>query len=197
MEGDESPGGATRLLVAWGTGDRNALDEMLPLVYEELRRLAANYLARERPSHTLQPTALVHEAYLRLIDQRHVDWRNRAQFLGVAASMMRRILVNHARDRAALKRPGDREQVSLSLVESQTGDFEMDLIELEEALERLSALDPRKARVVELRYFGGLSLDEVAAVLEMSRATVTRELRFARAWLYEAMRGGSITDGSP
>ena len=196
MEGDESPGDATRLLVAWGAGDRNALDEMLPLVYQELRRLAANYLGRERPGHTLQPTALVHEAYLRLIDQRHVDWRNRAQFLGVAASMMRRILLNHARDRLAAKRPGDREQVSLSLVEAPTGEAEIDLIELEEALERLTAIDARKARVVELRYFGGLSLEEVAAVLDVSRATVIRELRFARAWLYDAVQG-TRPEGSP
>ena len=196
MEGDESRGDATRLLVAWGAGDRKALDEMLPLVYEELRRLAASYLGRERTGHTLQPTALVHEAYLRLIDQRHVDWRNRAQFLGVAANMMRRILVNHARDRVAAKRPGDREQVSLSLVESPTGEPELELIELEEALERLTGLDPRKARVVELRHFGGLSLEEVGAVLEMSRATVVRELRFARAWLYDAING-TERKGSP
>jgi RNA polymerase sigma factor (TIGR02999 family) len=190
MEGDESLGGATRLLVAWGAGDRQALDQMLPLVYDELHRLAASYLGRERPGHTLQPTALVHEAYLRLIDQRHVDWRNRAQFLGVAASMMRRILVNHARDRAAAKRPGDREQVSLSMIEAPSTGPDVDLMALEDALQRLTALDPRKARVVELRYFGGLSLEEVGAVLEISRATVDRELRFARAWLYDAIEGG-------
>lgn len=184
------PGDATRLLIAWSAGDREALDQMLPLVYAELHRLAAQYLSREGPGHTLQPTALVHEAYLRLINQRRVDWRNRAQFLGVAASMMRRILVNHARDRAAGKRAGGREQVSLSLVEAPSGAPEVELIALEEALDRLAALDQRKARVVELRFFGGLSMEEIAEVLEISRATVEREWSFARAWLYDALEGG-------
>ena len=186
---DTGPGAATQLLVAWGAGNRQALDEMLPLVYEELHRLAARYLSRERPDHTLQPTALVHEAYLRLINQRHVDWRNRAQFLVLAASVMRRILVNHARDRAAAKRVGGRERVSISLIEAPSGGPDVDLIALEEALERLAALDPRKARVVELRFFGGLTTEEVAEVLEVSRATVEREWSFARAWLYDAMEG--------
>jgi RNA polymerase sigma factor (TIGR02999 family) len=178
---------ATQLLLAWGTGDREALDQMLPLVYEELHRLAAHYLSRERPDHTLQPTALVHEAYLRLINQRHVDWRNRAQFLGVAAGAMRRILVNHARDRAAAKRGGNRERVSISLIEAPSGGPDVELIALEEALEQLAALDARKARVVELRFFGGLTTDEVAEVLEISRATVEREWSFARAWLFQAI----------
>jgi RNA polymerase sigma-70 factor (ECF subfamily) len=181
---------ATQLLLAWSAGDRQALDQMLPLVYDELHRLAAHYLGRERADHTLQPTALVHEAYLRLINQRHVDWRNRAQFLGIAASVMRRILVNHARDRAAAKRGGDREQVSISLVEAPSGGPDVELIALEEALERLAALDPRKARVVELRFYGGLTVDEVAEVLEISRATVEREWSFARAWLFDAIEGG-------
>ena len=167
----------------------DTLDQMLPLVYEELHCLAARYLSYERPGHTLQPTALIHEAYLRLLDQRHVDWRNRAQFLGVAAGMMRRILVNHARDRSAAKRGGGREQVSLSLIGSDAGTPDVDLITLEEALERLAALDPRKARVVELRFFGGLTMDETAEVLETSRATVEREWSFARAWLYDAIEG--------
>ncbi len=183
------PGGATQLLIAWGAGDRHALDQMLPLVYEELRRLAASYLAREGTGHTLQPTALVHEAYLRLMNQRQVDWRNRAQFLGLAASMMRRVLVNHARDRGAAKRAGGREQVSLSLAEAPSGAPEIELIALEEALERLAARDPRKARVVELRFFGGLAMEEIAEVLEISKATVEREWSFARAWLYDAIEG--------
>jgi RNA polymerase sigma-70 factor (ECF subfamily) len=187
---DASPDSATGLLIAWTGGDREALDRMLPLVYDE-HRLAALYLRRERPDHTLQPTALVHEAYLRLIDQHRVDWRNRAQFLGVAAGMMRRILVNHARDRGAAKRPGDRERVSLSLIEAASGRDEVDLIALEEALHRLGALDERKARVVELRFFGGLSMDEIAEVLGISLATVEREWRFARAWLYDAIEGGA------
>jgi RNA polymerase sigma-70 factor, ECF subfamily len=184
------PGAATQLLIAWGAGDRDALDQMLPLVYEELHRLAVTYLSREGEGHTLQPTALVHEAYLRLINQRNVDWRNRAQFLGLAAGMMRRILVNHARDRAAGKRGGHRQQVSLSLVEAPSGGAEVELIALEDALARLSALDPRKARVVELRFFGGLTMEEIAEVLEISRATVEREWSFARAWLYDAIEGG-------
>lgn len=179
----------TQLLLAWRAGDRHALDQMLPLVYEELHRLATSYLARERADHTLQPTALVHEAYLRLINQREVDWRNRAQFLGVAASLMRRILVNHARDRAAAKRPGDRERVSLSLVEVPSGGPDVDVIALEDALERLAALDERKAKVVELRFYGGLTSDEVAEVLGVSRATVEREWSFSRAWLFDALGG--------
>jgi RNA polymerase sigma factor (TIGR02999 family) len=182
-------GVATGLLLKYAGGDRAALDEMLPLVYDELHRLAARYLGGERPGHTLQPTALVHEAYLRLINQRAVDWHNRAQFLGVAAGIMRRILVNHARDRAAAKRVGNREQVSLSLLEAPAGGPGIELIALEEALGRLSALDARKARVVELRFFGGLTMDEVAAVLEISRATAEREWSFARAWLFDALEG--------
>ncbi|HET7584393.1 MAG TPA: sigma-70 family RNA polymerase sigma factor [Gemmatimonadaceae bacterium] len=188
------PGAATQLLLAWSAGDRNALDQMLPLLYEELHRLASGYLGRERPDHTLQPTALVHEAYLRLINQRHADWRNRAQFLGLAAGMMRRILVNHARDRAAAKRAGNRERVSLSLVDAAAAAPDVDLIALEDALGRLSALDERKARVVELRFFGGLTMDEIAEVLEISRATVEREWSFARAWLYDAIEGTADAD---
>jgi RNA polymerase sigma factor (TIGR02999 family) len=190
VDGDPAPDSATQLLLAWSAGDRQALDQMLPLVYDELHRLAAQYLGRERSDHTLQPTALVNEAYLRLINQRRVDWRNRAQFLGVAANTMRRILVNHARDRAAAKRPGGRERVSLSLVEISSDASEVDLIALEDALTRFAALDSRKAKVVELRFFGGLTMDEIAEVLEISRATVEREWSFARAWLYNAIEGG-------
>lgn len=189
MTSGADPGAATQLLLAWSTGDHRALDQMLPLVYDELHRLASRYLSDERPDHTLQPTALVHEAYLRLINQRSVDWRNRAQFLGVAASMMRRILVNHARDRAAAKRAGNRERVSLSLVDVASGAPDVDLIALEDALARLTALDERKARVVELRFFGGLTMEEVAELLEVSRATVEREWSFARAWLFDAIEG--------
>jgi RNA polymerase sigma factor (TIGR02999 family) len=189
MSERESGSDVTQLLLAWQAGDRDALDRMLPLVYDELHRLAAGYLRRERPDHTLQPTALVHEAYLRLVRQRQVDWRNRAQFLGVAAGMMRRILVNHARDRSAGKRAGGREQVSLSLVEDGRGPPDIDLIALEDALARLTSLDERKGRVVELRFFGGLAMDEIAEVLGISRATVEREWSFARAWLYDAIEG--------
>jgi len=184
---DSDRASETQLLLAWTAGDRRALDQMLPVVYDELHRLAASYLARERSDHTLQPTALVHEAFLRLIDQREVDWRNRAQFLGVAASLMRRILVNHARDRMVAKRGGDRERVSLSLVDTPSEEKDVDLVALEDALERLAAIDERKARVVELRFYGGLTTDEVGEVLAVSRATVEREWSFARAWLFDAL----------
>ncbi len=183
----------TPLVPAWIPGDKGALDQMLPVVYAELHRLAAHYLSLESTGHTLQPTALVHEAYLRLVDQRQADWRNRAQFLGLAAGMMRRILVNHARDRAALKRGGAPERVSLSLVETPSGRPDVELIALEDALERLAALDPRKARVVELKFFGGLTVEEIAEVLEVSGATVEREWSFSRAWLYDAIEGGEAT----
>jgi RNA polymerase sigma factor (TIGR02999 family) len=166
---------------------------MLPVLYDELHRLASLYLSREATGHTLQPTALVHEAYLRLIDQRRVDWRNRAQFLGLAASLMRRILVNHARDRAARKRGRGARAVSLSLVEAPSGRPDVELIALEDALQRLAALDERKSRVVELKFFGGLTIEEIAEVLQISAATVEREWAFARAWLYEALEGKDAT----
>jgi RNA polymerase sigma-70 factor, ECF subfamily len=179
----------TQLLIGYGKGDRSALDEMLPLVYNELRRLASYYLNREREGHTLQTTALVHEAYLRLVDQEQVNWKNRSQFLGVAAQMMRRILVNHARDRAVQKRGGDAKRVSLSIV-SESGDQpDIDLIALDQALNQLSELDTRKARIVELKFFGGMTTEETAEVLEISTATVEREWNHARAWLYRAITG--------
>ena len=184
-----SLGAVTQWLLEWARSDKQGLDRMLPVVYDELHRLAVHYLGREATGHTLQPTALVHEAYLRLIDQRRVDWRNRAQFLGLAASMMRRILVNHARDRSARKRVGNAEQVSLSLIESPSGRPEVELIALEDALQRLGALDERKSRVVELKFFGGLTTEEIAEVLQVSGATVEREWAFARAWLYDAIEG--------
>ena len=189
---DEPPspkGAITQWLLDWGRSDKPGLDHMLPVVYEELHRLASHYLGLEAAGHTLQPTALVHEAYLRLVDQRRVDWRNRAQFLGVAAGMMRRILVNHARDRSARKRGGNPERVSLSLVESPSGRPEVELIALEDALQRLAALDERKSKVVELKFFGGLTIEEIAEVLGISGATVEREWAFARAWLYDAIEG--------
>ena len=182
-------GAITQWLLDWGRSDKPELDRMVPVVYDELHRLAGHYLSREGTGHTLQPTALVHEAYLRLVDQRRVNWRNRAQFLGVAAGMMRRILVNHARDRAARKRGGNPERVSLSLVESPSGRPDVELIALEDALHRLAALDERKSRVVELKFFGGLTIEEIAEVLQVSGATVEREWAFARAWLYEAIEG--------
>ena len=176
-------------------GDRQALDEMLSAVYTELHRIAARYLSHERPGHTLQPTALVHEAYLRLAGQRNADWGNRAQLLGLAAGMMRRILVNHARDRSAAKRGGDAQRVSLSLADlaAEPRPDDVDTIALHEALERLEQRDARKGRVVELKYFGGLTNDEIAEVLGISGATVEREWKFARAWLYDVLTGTERT----
>lgn len=175
---------------------RQALDAMLPDVYSELRTLAALYLRREGDGHTLQPTALVHEAFLRLVDQRKVDWTNRAQLLGVAAEMMRRILVNHARDRAAAKRGGGDERVSLSLAAGALQLPDVDTIALHEALERLEQMDRRKGRVVELKYFGGLTTEEISDVLQISGATVEREWKFARSWLYDAMHGPETVEGA-
>ena len=182
-DNDRAPAHITELLIAWSDGGRDALDELLPLVYEELRRIAARYLRREPGDHTLQPTALVNEAYLRLIDQRRVRWRNRAHFYGVAAQIMRRILVDHARAQRSDKRGGRWER--LPLVEDQTpapgGD--VDVLALDEALQRLAAFDPQQERIVELRYFGGLTIDEVAEVIGISAATVVREWTIAKAWL--------------
>ena len=165
------------------------LDALLPLVYAELRRLAANYLRRERPDHTLQPTALVHEAFIRLVDQRQIDWSNRAQFMGLAAVMMRRILVNHARDRIAGTRGGGAEHVPLTLAGEGIGAAEVNLLDLHEALDRLAGSDERKARIVELKFFAGLTTEEIADTLRVSTATVERDWKFARAWLYQAVSG--------
>jgi len=165
-------------------------DSTLPIVYAELRRLAASYLSRERQGHTLQPTALVHEAYVRLIDQKQIDWTNRAQFIGIAAVMMRRILVNHARDRVAGKRGGGAEHVPLTLAGEGIGAPEVDLLDLHDALTDLSESDPRKGRIVELKFFGGLTTEEIAHTLDVSVATVERDWKFARAWLYRAVSGG-------
>ena len=175
--------GITELLVAWSEGRRDALDRLVPLLYEDLRRLAVGYMRRESPGHSLQPTALVHEAYVRLIDQRQVHWRNRAHFFGVAAGIMRRILVDHARSRRADKRGGEWDRVTL--VEDQVADRaqEIDVLALHESLERLAAFDPRQERIVELRYFGGLTIQEVAEVVGISEATVVRDWTIAKAWL--------------
>jgi len=188
--------GVTELLKAWGDGDRGALDRLVPLVYAELKRRAGAQLARERGSHTLQPTALVHEAFLRLVDQRSARWQNRAQFFGVAAQLMRRILVDHARARAAAKRGGDALRISLDDASEAAVSPETDVLLLNRALERLAVLDPRQAQVVELRYFGGLSVEEVAAVLEVSEITVKRDWAMARAWLYRELTTGAPLRGS-
>jgi RNA polymerase sigma factor (TIGR02999 family) len=174
----------TQLLVEWSEGRRHdALDRLVPLLYEDLRRLAAGYMRHESPGHSLQPTALVHEAYVRLIDQRQVHWRNRAHFFGVAAGMMRRILVDHARSRRADKRGGGWDRVTLVEDQVAGGAEEIDLLALHESLERLAAFDPRQMRIVELRYFGGLTIQEVAEVVGISEATVVRDWTIAKAWL--------------
>lgn len=182
-----SPKDVTRMLVDWSTGHKEALDQLMPLVYDELRRLAARYLRRERPDHTLQPTALVHEAYLRLVDQNRVHWQNRAHFLGIAATMMRRILINHAQSHQAAKRGGGRYTLSLDAaadwVDERDVDRGVDLVGLDEALTRLTPIDNRQSRIVELRFFGGLTIEETAEVLGISPATVHREWRMAKAWL--------------
>ncbi len=176
----------TSLLIASNSGDQEALNRLLPLVYNELRRLADRYLHRERSDHTLQPTALVHEAYLRLIDQK-VSWANRAHFFGVAAEMMRRILIDHARSRQAAKRGSGGIKLSLDDVLEITDERAADLIALDEALKALADFDAQKARVVELRFFGGLSIEETAAVMGLGTATITRQWRLAKAWLYHQL----------
>lgn len=188
---DPPPGEVTQLLLEWGRGNPAALDRLVPLIYEELRSMAARYLRREDPGHTLQPTALVHEAYLKLVDQKRVRWKNRAQFYGVAAQAMRRILLDHARSRNAAKRGGGRTRVAVSDTPGGAQPREVDLIALDQALTRLSALDEDQAKIVELRYFGGLTVDETAEVVGVSTATVERDWRSARAWLHRELAGGA------
>jgi RNA polymerase sigma factor (TIGR02999 family) len=173
----------TQLLMAWNQGDQSARDELAPLIYDELRRMARGYLRRERPGHTLQPTALVHEAFLRLIDQSQVNWQNRAHFFGAAARLMRQILINHAETRRATKRGGEAERVSLDAAGHFTVGPEVDLIALDEALRRLERLDPQQGRIVEMRYFSGLTIEEIAEAIGVSPATVKRDWSMARAWL--------------
>jgi RNA polymerase sigma factor (TIGR02999 family) len=174
----------TRLLVRLTDGDRGVLDELLPVVYGELRKLASSYLRRERVGHTLQPTALVHEAYMRLVDQTQVQWQNRAHFFGVAAQMMRRILVDHARAHEAEKRGGEFQKLSLDENIDVSGERDVNLVALDDALNLLAEVDPQKSKIVELRFFGGLSVEETAEVLGVSAPTVKRQWRMAKAWLY-------------
>jgi RNA polymerase sigma factor (TIGR02999 family) len=181
----------TQLLLAWGKGDRAALEELMPIVYEELRRLAKHYMRRQKPDHTLQTTALVHEAYLRLIDSSRVQWQNRAHFFAISAQLMRRILVDSARSKNSLKRGGGKlekfQQVDLNESLAAAKEPETDLVALDEALNRLANLNERQSRVVELRYFGGLSEDEIAEALGISARTVRRDWSLARAWLYREL----------
>jgi RNA polymerase sigma factor (TIGR02999 family) len=185
------PPDVTPLLLAWGNGDKTAGEQLLPAIYAELHRQATRAMRRESDDHTLQATALVHEAYLRLVDQRRAEWHNRAQFFGVAAQVMRRILVDHARAQHATKRGGAMQQITLGdaiqTSASQQDDSALDVLALHDALERLAAMDPDQARLVELRYFGGMNIEETAEALGVSPATVKREWAVARAWLRREM----------
>lgn len=172
----------TQLLAAWSDGNQTARDELIPLVYAELHRVAQNYLRRERRGHTLQSSALVHEAFLRLVDQR-VAWRNRAHFFGIAAQLMRRILVDYARSRGNEKHGGDQLHLELDDALDAAAERDADLVALDDALTDLAAIDPQQSRVIELRYFGGLTIEETAEALGLSDTTVEREWRLARAWL--------------
>lgn len=181
----------TDLLIAWGDGDQAALERLFPLVYDELRRVAAFYLRRERSDHTLQPTALVNEVYLRLFDQRRVGWQNRAQFFGVAAQMMRRILVSHARSRHAAKRGGSDQRITLQDELAVTDQRDVNLLALDDALSKLETIDPEKSKLVELRFFSGLTVPETAEVMSISPRTVDRQWQTAKAWLYREIARSS------
>jgi RNA polymerase sigma factor (TIGR02999 family) len=185
---DASPGEVTRLLLAWNAGDKAALEKLMPLVYGELHDLARRHFRRERPGHTLQPTAIVHEAYFRLIDQTRVTWKNRGHFLAIASQAMRRILIDHARGRGAEKRGGEVEKVTLDVaVASPEPAREVDILALDQALERLKSLDGAQAQIVELRFFGGLTIEETAEVMEVSPSSIKRDFRSAKAWLFREL----------
>jgi RNA polymerase sigma factor (TIGR02999 family) len=182
------PGEVTRLLLAWNSGDKAALERLMPLVYAELRQLAGRHFRKERRGHTLQPTAVVHEAYFRLIDQTRVTWKNRGHFLAIASQAMRRILIDHARGRDADKRGGEVEKVTLDVgIASPEPSREVDILALDEALRRLKALDGAQAQIVELRFFGGLTIEETAEVMDVSASSVKRDFRSARAWLFREL----------
>jgi len=187
----------TGLLSKWRGGDSSAMDQLFPLVYDELRRLAARYMSQERPGHTLQATALVHEAYLRMVGQSDPAWENRSHFFAVSAQVMRHLLVDHARSRRVAKRGGGARKVSLDEVLDLSAEPSVDLVAIDDALSRLAEIDPRKARIVELRFFGGLRVEEAATVLGLSTATVVNETRAARAWLYAELGAeGSSSENS-
>jgi RNA polymerase sigma factor (TIGR02999 family) len=182
----------TQLLAEWRDGKQEALDELYPLVYDELHRLARRYMSRERKGHTLQTTALINEAYVRLVDQKNVRWANRSHFFAISAQIMRRILIDHARRHAYAKRGGGAQQVSLDEAAIVTRTAGEELLRLDEALKSLAEMDPRRSQVVELRYFGGLNNEEIAGVLNISENTVTRDWNMARAWLHQ-----QLTESSP
>jgi RNA polymerase sigma factor (TIGR02999 family) len=190
-----SPQSVTQLLKAWGDGEQQALDRLISLVYAELHRLAHRYMRRERSGHTLQPTALVHEVYERLVDLNNVSWQNRAHFFGVSAHLMRRILVDYARSRRYTKREGQWRQVPLNEAVALFHDRQTDIVALDDALRVLADIDPRKSRVVEMRFFGGLSIKEVAEVLNISEESVQRDWRLAKVWLLRELSQGSTHEG--
>src|SRR5208282_2127697 len=199
MRGAEQPGNAevedvSKLLRAWSDGDQSALNKLTPIVYDELRRLARRYMRGERPGHSLQTTALVNEAYMRLIDYKSMQWQNRAHFFAVSSQLMRRILVDHAR-RHNLKRGGGVQHVSLEETAMVGGDRAADLVELDDAMDALARIDPRKVQVVEMRFFGGLSVEETAEVLKVSSVTVMRDWSTAKAWLYRELKGHEASRG--
>ena len=183
----------TQLLAEWSDGNQSALDELYPLVYEELHKLARRYMSRERKGHTLQTTALINEAYVRLVDQKNVHWANRSHFFAISAQIMRRILIDHARRHAYAKRGGGAQQVSLEEVATVAREQSSEILRLDEALKILAKMDPRRCHVVELRYFGGLSNEEIAGVLKVSENTVTRDWNLARAWLYQQLTGSAAS----
>ena len=177
----------TQLLAEWSDGNQSALDELYPLVYDELHRLARRYMSRERKGHTLQTTALINEAYVRIVDQKNVHWANRSHFFAISAQIMRRILIDHARRHGYAKRGGGAQQVSLDEAAAVTSGIGSELLRLDEALKMLAEMDPRRSQVVELRYFGGLNNEEIAGVLHVSENTVTRDWNMARAWLHQQL----------
>ncbi len=185
------PEEVTQLLLDWSKGNRAALDKLIPLVHTELRRLASRYMAKERKDHTLQTSALVNEAYLRLVDQKHVQWQNRAHFFAIASQLMRRIVVDYARAHGQEKRGGNARRVSLEQAAQLSREPAADIVALDNALQRLTAVDPRRSQVVELRFFGGLSVEETAEVLKVSPITVMRDWKLAKAYLYRAVKNGS------
>src|SRR5947199_2848183 len=191
--GEPAVGNISVLLRAWSDGDQSALEKMTPVVYEQLRRLARGYMKRERAGHSLQTTALVNEAYLRLVDYKRMQWQDRAHFFAVSAQLMRRILVERAR-RHNLKRGGGVQHVSLEEAAVVGGDEDVDLLALDDAMNALARIDPRKVQVVEMRFFGGLSVEETAQVLKVSTVAVKRDWRAARAWLYRELTGGTADE---
>jgi RNA polymerase sigma factor (TIGR02999 family) len=186
---ESAPDGVTQLLINWRNGDKAALDQLLPLVYEELRRLARGFMGKERNNHTLQTSALINEAYLKLVEQDETNWQNRAHFFAVAAQIMRHILVDHARSYGYEKRGAGAQRVGLDDAKVFSEERARELVALDEALADLATVDPRKSRLVELRFFGGLNIDETAEVMELSPTTVQREWRAAKAWLQRFIKG--------